>query len=118
MTWWDWFGVLTGAGGVVASILGAWHTYAICGNGRLTREMLERVSGSTQALIRGTHEDSQALIQTIHEGTQALIRRNQEDTQAFIREMQVETRVVLERMDQRADERQHEVFQAIQALRA
>jgi len=51
-------------------------------------------------------------------GTQALIRRNQEDTQAFIREMQVETRVVLEPMDQRADERQHEVFQAIQALRA
>jgi hypothetical protein len=96
MTWWEWFGVLTGAGGVVASILGAWHTYAIRGNGRLTREMLERVSGSTQALIR----------------------RNQEDTQAFIREMQVETRVVLERMDQRADERQHEVFQAIQALRA
>jgi hypothetical protein len=51
-------------------------------------------------------------------GTQALIRRNQEDTQAFIREMQVETRLVLERIDQRADERQHEVIQAIQALRA
>jgi hypothetical protein len=107
MTWWEWFGVWTGAGGVVASILGAWHTDVIRGNGRLTREMLERVTGSTQAHIRGTHEDSQALI-----------RRNQEDTQAFIREMQVETRVVLERMDQRADERQHEVFQAIQALRA
>ena len=84
---WEWFGVLTGAGGVVASILGAWHTYAIRGNGRLTREILERVTGSTQALIRGTHEDFQALIQTIHEGTHALIRRNQEDTQAFIREM-------------------------------
>jgi len=33
-----------------------------------------------------------------------------------MREMPVETRVVLERVDQRADERQHEVFQAIQAL--
>jgi hypothetical protein len=76
MTWWEGFGVLTGAGGVVASILGTWHTYAIHGNGRLTREMLERVTGSTQALI-----------QTMHEGTYALIRRNQEDTQAFIREM-------------------------------
>lgn len=68
MTWWEWFGVWTGAGGVVASILGAWHTDAIRGNGRLTREMLEHVTGSTQALIRGTHEDSQALIQPIHEG--------------------------------------------------
>jgi hypothetical protein len=68
MTWWEWFGVWTGAGGVVASILGAWHIDAIRGNGRLTRKMLERVTGSTQALIRGTHEDSQALIQTIHEG--------------------------------------------------
>lgn len=47
MTWWEWFGVWTGAGGVVASILGAWHTDAIRGNGRLTREMLERVTGST-----------------------------------------------------------------------
>ena len=40
------------------------------------------------------------------------------DTHVLIREKQAETKVVLERMDQWADERPREVFQAIQALRA
>jgi hypothetical protein len=36
-----------------------------------------------------------------------------EDAQAFIREMQAEMRALLERMDQRDDERRREVVQAI-----
>jgi MFS family permease len=39
-----------------------------------------------------------------------------EDAQVLIREMQAETRALLERMDQRVDERQREVVLAIQAL--
>ena len=50
--------------------------------------------------------------------THALILRIHEATKALIREIGVETRTVLERMDQPADERQREVLQAIQALRA
>jgi hypothetical protein len=108
MTWWEEFGVLTGAGGIVASILGAQLTYMYGTRQRLTDTgMLERATCSTQALIRSTHEDTQVLIWTTHENTQArihtthggtyaLIRRNHKDTHALIREMQAETRMVLE----------------------
>jgi hypothetical protein len=95
MTWLAWFGVLTGAGGLVASILGAWLTYAARWNGQRTREVL-----------RGTQAD-----------TQALLREMQASTQALLREMQTETQALLERMEQRADERHRELLQILQAFR-
>jgi len=73
MTWLEWFGVLAGAGGLVASVLGAWLTYAAKWNGERTR--------------------------------------------ALVRELQSEIVTVLERMDQRADERHREFLQALQTLR-
>lgn len=74
MSWWEWFSVQAGAGGLVASILGAWLTYAARWNGERTREL--------------------------------------------IREMQAETRALLDRIDQRADERHRDTIDAIRALRA
>jgi hypothetical protein len=74
MSWLEWVSALITAGGFVASILGAWVTYAARWNGERTRE-----------LQRQLHNDTLA---------------------------------VLERMDQRADERHRETIEAIRALRA
>jgi hypothetical protein len=73
MTWWELFGVLVGAGGLVASIFGAWITYAARWNGERTREL--------------------------------------------VREIHADTRALLDRMDQRADERHREVVRLVAAIR-
>jgi hypothetical protein len=49
--------------------------------------------------------------------TNKLITSSAKDTQALIAQTTANTQDILERMDQRADERHREVIQAIQALK-
>jgi hypothetical protein len=95
MDWLAWFSVLAGSGRLVASILGAWLTYAARWNGERTRE-----------LVRSTQADTQALLREMHNGTHALLR-----------EMQAETRALIDRLDQRADERHRDTLQLLETLR-
>jgi hypothetical protein len=50
--------------------------------------------------------------------TDQLIKSTAEGTQLLIRDVHATTAQTLERMDQRADERQREMMQAIQALKS
>jgi hypothetical protein len=53
----------------------------------------------------------------ISQATDKLIASTAKDTQTLITQTTTNTHTLLERMDQRADERQREVFQALQALK-
>jgi hypothetical protein len=89
MTFWEFLGVALSSAGLFASILGAFLTYAARKNGEATR-----------ALIGGTHAETQALIRSMEERMTGHFSQ------------------LLERMDQRADERHREVVELIKALRA
>jgi hypothetical protein len=54
----------------------------------------------------------------ISRSTDKLITSTSKDTQALATQTTVNTQTILERMDQRADERHREVIQAIQALKS
>jgi hypothetical protein len=58
MSWWAWFGVLVSAGGLVASILGAWMTFAARWNGEATRALTRTL---TLALAEQTAQQAQGL---------------------------------------------------------
>jgi hypothetical protein len=53
----------------------------------------------------------------ISRATDRLIQQSHQDTRALINQTSANTQGILERMDQRADERQREIFQALQALK-
>ena len=53
----------------------------------------------------------------ITQATDKLIIQSHTDTRALIRDVHAETQRTLDRMDQRADERQRQMTEAIQALR-
>lgn len=89
MTFWELLGVALSSAGLFASILGAFLTYAARQNGEATR-----------ALIHGTHAETQALIRSMEERMTGHFSQ------------------LLDRMDQRADERHREVVELIKALRA
>jgi hypothetical protein len=54
----------------------------------------------------------------ISRSTDKLITSTSKDTQALITQTTANTQTILERMDQRADERHREVIQAIQTLKS
>jgi hypothetical protein len=63
MGWWEWFGVLAGSGGLVASVLGAWLTYAARWNGERTRDLMRSTQADTQALLREMQAETRALLE-------------------------------------------------------
>ena len=96
--------IVLGAAGLFASILGAFLTVAARHNGEATRTLVREMTAGTQ------------------EATRTLVREMTAETQAatrdLIRSMEERMTTILERMDQRADDRHREVIDAIRALRA
>jgi len=89
MSFWEFLGVALSSAGLFASILGAFLTYAARKNGEATR-----------ALTRSTEAETRGLIQSMEQRMSAHFSQ------------------LLDRMDQRADERHREVIELIKALRA
>jgi hypothetical protein len=99
VTFWELFGALMSAAGLLVGGLGLVITYAARKNGEATRALIGSTQDETRALIRILHEEK-------HTATRELIRTMEERLGAL-----------LERMDQRADERHREMVQLIQTLR-
>lgn len=95
MTFWEMAGIILGAAGLFASILGVLLAYAARANGQATR-----------ALIREMQAETRELIESMEGRLTGVLER-----------MDGRWREAWERMDQRADERHHEIVQLIQTLR-
>ena len=90
-----WLGILASAASVAAlvfGLVGAWQTK------RLQADIHAATQLTLGDLAKGFRESQQSLGQMMHESQQSLGQ-------------------ILDRMDQRADERQREMIQAIQALK-
>ena len=111
MTFWQFLGVALSSAGLFASILGAFLTYAARKNGEATRALVHGTQAETQALITRTQAETQALITSTQRETHALIQGIEERMTRHFSQL-------LDRMDQRADERHREVVELIKALRA
>lgn len=88
MTFWEFLGIALSSAGLFASVLGAFLTYAARQNGKATRELIRAEVEATRDLIRSMEE-----------------------------RMAKHFSELLDRMDQRADERHREVIEAIRALK-
>ena len=123
-----WFGVLTGAVSIAALIqglVGTWQMRTLqvdvhTATQLTLSDMAKGFRESQEALGRAIAESQQALGRAITESQQALGRAITESQQALgraISESQQALGQILERMDQRAEERHREALQVIQALR-
>lgn len=99
MTFWEFFGALASSASIVSLALALSSLY----NGRATRRLIREMGGETQTRL---------------DRAQELIAQGDTHTQDLIARLHTETLAVLERIDQRADERHREVIEAIRALRA
>ena len=127
MTFWEFFGAVTSAASLISLALALSSLY----NGRATRRLMRQMGGETQSLMREMSGEAQARLdraqeliaqgeahmQTRLDRVQELIAQGDARTQELIDRLHAETLAVLERIDQRADERQREVIEAIRALR-
>jgi hypothetical protein len=92
---WEWFNTAAGAASLGSLLLGA-----------ILGVVSWRISAATDKLITRASAETQTLVARTSEGTQALITQTTASTQQ-----------VLERMDQQANQRQHELMEALKALR-